>query len=453
MNWRGGIRVALLLALVALCLFEFVLHWRSSIFCEFEAPLLQAQWMLLICLVIWCSNFLFLTFSVIDLPLIGLLLIAMVAYLIGDAAVWRETDAIILLAGATLGKGVRFALIGDRRWKMEDWKNNLKIVNRKSAIVNFLVGLVVLLTFSSWWHLDVPNYFYQGLRWTGLWNNPNIYGMLMGAGLVLAAGLLIGEHSRCSPHPASNLENANDEASLAARGALSLSPIFLWIGAGTTAVGLFFSYSRGAWLGTAIGLLYLAKAHCKFKWSWVLPGILVAATAVYLFWHSTADDDAWYLKRLDLGRPSAQHRVAAWKAAVHIMRDHPLGVGWNQAVNVYEENYSPPENGAAAITMNSYLMLGTELGLPGLLCFVGYVALCLGTGRWNIANRPRLTLSHPHLLYNPIREGGIIACRAGALALLVAFWFDGGLFTLATASVFWILLELGTAHAATLTSC
>jgi hypothetical protein len=29
--------------------------------------------------------------------------------------------------------------------------------------------------------------------------------------------------------------------------------------------------------------------------------------------------------------------------------------------------------------------------------------------------------------------------------LLVAFWFDGGLFTLPTAAVFWILLELGTA--------
>jgi hypothetical protein len=36
-----------------------------------------------------------------------------------------------------------------------------------------------------------------------------------------------------------------------------------------------------------------------------------------------------------------------------------------------------------------------------------------------------------------------VACRAGALAMLVAFWFDGGLFTLTTAAVFWILLELG----------
>jgi len=34
-------------------------------------------------------------------------------------------------------------------------------------------------------------------------------------------------------------------------------------------------------------------------------------------------------------------------------------------------------------------------------------------------------------------------CRAGAIVLLVGFWFDGGLFKLATASTFWILLELG----------
>src|ERR1019366_421744 len=33
------------------------------------------------------------------------------------------------------------------------------------------------------------------------------------------------------------------------------------------------------------------------------------------------------------------------------------------------------------------------------------------------------------------------ACRAGALTMLVAFWFDGGLFDLPTAAVFWILLE------------
>ena len=49
------------------------------------------------------------------------------------------------------------------------------------------------------------------------------------------------------------------------------------------------------------------------------------------------------------------------------------------------------------------------------------------------------TLAPPHGTLDSSKT----ACRAGALMLLVAFWFDGGLFTLATASVFWILLELG----------
>jgi hypothetical protein len=107
-----------------------------------------------------------------------------------------------------------------------------------------------------------------------------------------------------------------------------------------------------------------------------------------------------------------------------MMRDHPLGVGWNQALDVYNKNYSHPEGGAAALAMNSYLMLGTELGLPALLFFITYISLKF---------KPKTA--------NSLQVG----CRAGTLVLLVAFWFDGGLFDLPTAAVFWILLELGTA--------
>ena len=204
-------------------------------------------------------------------------------------------------------------------------------------------------------------------------------------------------------------------------------------------VGLLFSYSRGAWLGTAIGLLYLASAYGKFKWRFVLPGIFVVSAVVIFFWHGTADTDAWYLKRMDLSRASAQHRVAAWSGAIQMMRDHPFGVGWNKAVETYQKDYSPPEGSAAAITTNDYLMLGTQLGLPGLLCFVAYVGLSLkGESRKQKAEIPSPATRHSSLR---------AACRAGALALAVAFWFDGGLFKLATASVFWILLELGNSNA------
>jgi O-antigen ligase len=126
-------------------------------------------------------------------------------------------------------------------------------------------------------------------------------------------------------------------------------------------------------------------------------------------------------------------------------------VGWNKAVGVYDKDYSPPEGGAAALTMNSYLMMGTELGLPGLVCFVAYVALCFKRKRPHLT----LTLSPPAagsgegMVMSPATcHASLYAvCRAGAVVLLVAFWFDGGLFTLATASVFWILLELGSERA------
>jgi len=207
-------------------------------------------------------------------------------------------------------------------------------------------------------------------------------------------------------------------------------------------VGLLFSYSRGAWVGTAVGLLYLARAHTRFRWRFVMPGFLAVAAVAWFFWQATSNTDPWYVKRLDLSRPSSQHRIAAWKAAVRMMWDYPLGVGWNEAIETYEKHYSPPEGGAAALTTNDYMMLGTQLGLPGLSCFLVYIALSLRAP--SSCLQAGTKARHPGESLAPI--GTTIACRAGALALAVAFWFDDGLFKLATASVFWILLELGAAE-------
>lgn len=100
-------------------------------------------------------------------------------------------------------------------------------------------------------------------------------------------------------------------------------------------------------------------------------------------------------------------------------------------------------------------LLGTELGIPALLCFVAYVALCLRSPKSKVQSpksqsdredaRPTnrqdacATLDIGHWTLDATR----VACRAGAVVLLVAFWFDGGLFDLRTAAMFWILLELG----------
>jgi O-antigen ligase len=335
----------------------------------------QFRWMTFVLVCIWCVALIFLTFHRNDLWLIGLLLIAIFAYVTNYKRAAWDPSAITLLIAVVVGKGIPL------------------LQCRKLTIV----CLIALLAIASFWHIESTSGYYHNPRWMGLWEDPNVYGMLMGSGFMLSLCLMFKQHQS------------------------SRLRFILYLAAGMMGLGLLFSYSRGSWLGVVISVLYLGKMKgWKFNWRFILLGIYAVAAIVWLFWNY--DTEHWYLKRLDLSRPSSQNRVAAWKGAAQIIRDHPFGVGWNEAIQIYGEHYSPPQNGAGAITTNSYLMMGVQLGFPALLCYGVYL--------WN-SFKPKITDSIQ------------IACRAGALVLLVAFWFDGGMFELPTATLFWILLELG----------
>jgi O-antigen ligase len=442
--------VIFLLAIVFACLFANATWSLSGSLHNLQWVPLSVEWMLLSCPAAWCGCFIFLTFRRGDLPLIGLLLIAITGYFVGRVVSWKMEDAVILFAGVTVGRGIRFVLEECGRWKIVDGQRNLQIVNRNSAILNFLAGLIVLLAFSSWWHLDIPDYSYRGRRWAGPWDSPNIYGMLMGAGVVLAIGLLFRSADekdlRGFFHYFLRRESAKSakENIPGASWGLFLR-IILIIAAGMMAVGLLFSYSRGAWVATMVGLLYLAKTYSKFEWRrlklFLFSVFCFLLLIICLFWN-VPHTAPWYLQRMDFSRGSVQHRIAAWEASVEMMRDHPFGVGWNKAVQTYKNDYSPPEKGVSAITTNDYLMLGTQLGFPGLGCFVAYIVLCLRHQKPEVQNPESEKIT---VLAMECRtpESSQASCRAGALALAVSFWFDGGLFRLATGSLFWILLELG----------
>jgi hypothetical protein len=417
---KGLIKPALLLAISALWLFGFVLERQSETFQRFEAALLSLQWTLPVCLVVWCGAFLLLTFNPRDLPLIGLLAIAVVWYFLDRAG--PSMDGMTLLFGVTMGKGLRYALSPYGSSKMED--------GYSFQVRNFLIGLIILLAFASWWHLDMTGNLYHGPRWMGLWDNPNDYGVLMSVGLVLGIGLLA---EIWSP----------EFAIRSYRRAFSYRPLLaiLVISVGLMGIGLLFSYSRGAWVGTVFGLLYLTKAYGKIKWRspklllfsafWFLALIFV----VWFFWNNTPDSAPWYIKRLDLSRGSVQHRLVAWNGGFEFMRDHPLGLGWGKAFEIYRRDYSPHDRGAAALFTNSYLMIGIQLGVPALICFVVY-------GVFAVKKQRRARQAEvPSLVACDLSIQA--ACRAGVLVCLVAFWFDGGLFKMATGSIFWILLELG----------
>jgi hypothetical protein len=167
------IKATLLLAIVAFCFFESILCSHNGIFHDFETLLLQLQiqWMLFTCVAVWCLCLIFLTFRLNDLPLIGFLLIAISMYAACYASAWPTADAMTLMVGITLGLGMRLCF---------------------SQYYHYFViaSLIILLALSSWCHLNMRNNPYHGPRWMGLWDNPNTYGMLMGAGGLLALGLL-----------------------------------------------------------------------------------------------------------------------------------------------------------------------------------------------------------------------------------------------------------------------
>jgi len=96
--------------------------------------------------------------------------------------------------------------------------------------------------------------------------------------------------------------------------------------------------------------------------------------------------------------------------------------------------------------LNDYFTLGTTLGVPALLCFLLYVGLALTRRPSSVLRPPPAPTDYRSLITDYCSK---TTCQAGALVLLVGFWFDGGLFKLATGATFWILLELGKGDLAT----
>ena len=86
-----------------------------------------------------------------------------------------------------------------------------------------------------------------------------------------------------------------------------------------------------------------------------------------------------------------------------------------------------------AIQLNDFFILETTLGLPALVCFGLYLWMAL-------VHRPPMANCKSQMIGGDWLR---TVCRAGAIVLLLGFWFNGGLFEMATGATFWILLELG----------
>ena len=362
-----------------------------------------------------------------------------------------STPALMFIAGSVLGQG------------MLAWAG-CEIRNQNLAVRNFLwfsaiSTLIFLLALASIWNDDSAHDFeYQGRsRWTGPWGNPNLFGLMMASGVLLALGVLL-----------QSLKTKVGGKKLGA--AKFVFTILCLLAAICMGRGLFHSYSRGAWLSTGCGLIFLTGSgfwaigtrrtgvhpkiaavwRLKINWRPILAA--TASLAVVCFWHFRETD--WHpahraFSAVNASDFSWRNRVCAWEGALQIAADYPwLGAGWNQPEPLYEHYYLPPKlSESLAIQMNDYLLFCASLGIPALLCFGLYLWLSL---TWKPEAGERVQESGWR---NPVDRRMIFGhwsfaslqtiCRAGAIGLLVGFWFDGGLFKLPTAATFWILLEMG----------
>jgi putative inorganic carbon (HCO3(-)) transporter len=217
-------------------------------------------------------------------------------------------------------------------------------------------------------HFSILDHYYRA---RGTLEQPNPYGGFIGMGLLLAVGLTLY-----------TLEEALRERTLAAFGRLA-GPVGL---SALLAVALVMSWSRGAWLGVAVGALAILLAWPR-RW-WVGAGLVIGGAAGMLLALQTGWLPASIADRLtgfvdftqtfdvrgaDITPESyaVLERLAHWQAAEEMARYHPwVGVGFGNYEPVYPGYALMSWPNALGHAHNYYLNLLAETGIVGLTAYL-----------------------------------------------------------------------------------
>jgi len=198
-----------------------------------------------------------------------------------------------------------------------------------------------------------------GRRWLrayGLMAHPNLLGGYLGMSLLVCLGAI---------------------RTLARRLCL-----FLWAAICAGALGLFCSFSRSAWLGTAVGLLYLAWATQPWRavdWhsprvrraAWAGAALVVAGGLVLAILYG----DLLGARLLRLSSPleatSIRERLEDYGQAWGLIRAVPLkGVGSGYYLAALWAGVGEDRPPGFRKVHNTYLLAAAELGVAGVLLWV-----------------------------------------------------------------------------------
>jgi len=217
--------------------------------------------------------------------------------------------------------------------------------------------------------------YHSAFRATGLWNNPNTFGMFMACGLIVLCALIVNSSRIGSPADKSYRSN---------RYLRSLYLLILCL----VSLGLGRSLSRGAWFASVMGLgtfaLILSKTSCiaDLRRSMqtraailVFPAIIAFLASVVKFLGPTLR-----FRIISLIHPfdiSISNRYDATVGILRIISDYPIrGVGWGNVISFYEGLYAPDYiSHGGAITQNSMLYVAGAAGIPCLVLIVASLGI------------------------------------------------------------------------------
>jgi O-antigen ligase len=189
--------------------------------------------------------------------------------------------------------------------------------------------------------------------------------------------------------------------------ALPRWPILPWL---VSLAGLLATYTRGAWLGFAAGVLTLLPMTRKGRWL-LLGGLTVLALAVLAGPQQLRER---FLTMGDPRDPTVTERVYMWHSGLTMWRRHPvLGIGPGEIKREYE-HYALPEavKKRTSHVHSTPLQILVERGVLGLAAWLwiwaAFIAKCIGLLR-------RL----------PADSGHERALVAGSLAAIVGFLVAG----------------------------
>ena len=248
-----------------------------------------------------------------------------------------------------------------------------------SAAGNALIGLYIFFGGSGADHLLILGRFFRAF---GTFGQPNPFGGFMGIALplglmgALAQGLAIVNSCRAG-------------RSVPPRHLVLLA--YYGIGSILIAAALLASWSRGAWLATALALLVMLLASPKR----LINGLIVAGACSALLaglWFagllpnaivnrlSTAAGDLITVSdvrgvNISPSNYAVIERLAHWQAAVNMAGDRPiLGVGLGSYALVYDDYRLISWEDALGHAHNLYLNMLAEAGLVGLATYLAFWA-------------------------------------------------------------------------------